>query len=247
MMFLCINEEELNMNIIIVLIIAILSVAVLISRYLRRREIQEHFTLEFSESIDKSCLMLTIQPCRSIIDKALECILSYDDIEVCRNHRLGSAILDALEKKVMDFSDKGKDADSVPAIYYSYMLDATEKIAETSRHIITSPDNYVPISYKCEIETIRGNLDRLLQSTDNMLHSDKNAESLREEINKDKDFIKHTIAVHTKGMTHEEFDDGAPAYSYLMLLYYLHSFMCSFSHVVNLSKNTSHCRKCCLA
>ena len=39
----------------------------------------------------------------------------------------------------------------------------------------------------------------------------------------EKDFIEHSIAVHSKGMTHEDFDEGAPSYSYLMLLYYLHS------------------------
>lgn len=218
-------------------IISILIAVVLISRYIRRRKIKEQFTPELNESVDKSCLMLTIQPCRSIIDKALECISSYDDLAVCRNHRHGSEILDALSKKVSEYSVKRKDTENVPVVYHSYMLEATEKIAETSRHIITSPDNYVPISYKCEIETIRGSLDRLLQSTDNMLHSDENADCLKEEINKDKDFIEHTIAVHSKGMSHEEFEDGTPAYSYLMLLYYLHSFMSSFSHVI---KNIEH-------
>ncbi len=48
----------------------------------------------------------------------------------------------------------------------------------------------------------------------------------------EKDFIEHSIAVHSKGMTHEDFDEEAPAYSYLMLLYYLHSFVSSFSQAI---------------
>lgn len=221
------------MYIFFILILAAASAVIFTYRYMRRRKIREQFQLVPDKPVDKSCLMLTIPPCSSIIDKALECLSNQDDLAVCKNHRLGAETLDVIGKKVREYSENKNKSYKRLAIYHEYMLEATGKIAETSRHIITSPDNYMPISYKCEIETIRGSLARLLQSTDRILHSDENTESIRKDIIKDKDFIEHTIAEHSKGMTHDEFDDGDPAYSYLMLLYYLHSFVSSFSHVVN--------------
>ena len=112
------------------------------------------------------------------------------------------------------------------------MLEATDKIAETTRHLITSPDSYIPISYRCEIETIRGGIARLSQLTDSILDADADTVKINRDTGLEKDFIEHSIAVHSKGMTHEDFDEGAPAYSYLMLLYYLHSFVSSFSQAI---------------
>lgn len=220
------------MDIIYISIISALTAAIIIRRHIRRDKLQKCYIPDQDESLDRSCLMLTIQPCRSIIDKALECISSYDDLAVCRNHRLGSEILNDLGKKIKEYSDNDKGTVNVPTVYYSNMLEATERIAETSRHIITVPGSCMPISYKCEIETIRRSLDRLIQSTCTILNSDKTAEGLRDEISMDKDFIEYTIEVHSKGMSYDEFDDDVPAYTYLMLLYYLHAFISSFSHIV---------------
>jgi hypothetical protein len=55
----------------------------------------------------------------------------------------------------------------------------------------------------------------------------------------EKDFIEHSIAIHSKGMTHEDFDEGAPSYSYLMLLYYLHSFISSFLQAIKNIKTSN--------
>ncbi|WP_289875362.1 hypothetical protein, partial [Duncaniella muris] len=113
-----------------------------------------------------------------------------------------------------------------------YMLEATDKIAETTRHLVTSPDGYIPISYKCEIETIRGGIVRLSQLADSILSSDVDTVKINGDAGLEKDFIEHSIAIHSKGMTHEDFDEGAPSYSYLMLLYYLHSFISSFLQAI---------------
>lgn len=221
-----------NMHIIFISIVIAVSAVLLTYRYIRRRKIKGQFQLASDQPIDKSCLMLMISPCSSIIDKALECLSSHDNLGVCRNHRLGYETLETLGKKLREYSGKRNSSDERLTVYHEYMLEATGKIAETTRHIITTPDNSVSGSYKCEIEIIRENLTRLLQSTDNILRTDDNTEKIKEEISKDKDFIEHTIAVHSKGMTHDDFDDGDPAYSYLMLLYYLRSFVSSFSQVV---------------
>lgn len=185
------------------------------------------------ENIDKTCLMLTLQPCRMIIDKALECLSDYDDLAVCKNHRLGADILEAIGKQLQEYYEDDNSDGIVPVIYHKYMLEAAEKIAETSRHIITSPGECIPISCKCEIESIRESLGLLMQSANNMLHSDgEDASALMDEIDKDKNFIEYAIASHSKDMRHDEFDEGSLAYYYLMLLYYLNSFIGSFAQVV---------------
>ena len=175
---------------------------------------------------------MTMHSCGPIIDKALECLSSSDSIAVCKNHRIGSRNIDLITGKVRDCSANAYSSIDKSALYCEYMLEATDKIAETTRHLITSPDNYIPISYRCEIETIRGGIARLSRLTDSILDADADTVKINGDTGLEKDFIEHSIAVHSKGMTHEDFDEGAPAYSYLMLLYYLHSFVCSFSQAI---------------
>lgn len=52
---------------------------------------------------------------------------------------------------------------------------------------------------------------------------------MRDKIQKERDFIQHNINVRSKNMKHEHFNDGTLQYSYLVLLYYLHSFLNSAS------------------
>ena len=219
------------MYVIVILIMALAGI-VLLQRHIRRCRIRERLQLVPDSSVDRACLIMIMQSCSPIIDKALECLSSNDSIAVCKNHRIGMETLDIIGKKVRDCSADTDYAIDKSEVYYEYMLEATEKIAETSRHIITAPDNHIPISYKCEMETIRGGIVRLSQFTDNILRSDGDTVKINKDAGMEKDFIEHSIAVHSKGMTHEDFDEEAPAYSYLMLLYYLHSFVSSFSQAI---------------
>jgi len=175
---------------------------------------------------------MTMQSCSPIIDKALECLSSNDSIAVCKNHRIGAKNIDLISDKVRDYSADTGGLIGKTALYCEFMLEATNKIAEATRHLVTSPDNCIPISNKCEIETIRGGIVRLSQLSDSMLDTDADTVKINGDTDLEKDFIEHSIAKHSKGMTHEDFDEGAPAYSYLMLLYYLHSFVSSFSQAI---------------
>ena len=217
------------MYVTVLSIMALAGIIIMLRRHIRRHKVKEMYCFIPARPVEKSCLTMTMQSCGPIIDKALECLSNNDNIAVCKNHRIGSQTIDIISDKVRNSSADTDDTIGKTALYCEYMLEATDKIAETTRHLVTSPDGYIPISYKCEIETIRGGIVRLSQLADSILSSDVDTMKINGDAGLEKDFIEHSIAVHSKGMTHEDFDEGAPAYSYLMLLYYLHSFVSSFS------------------
>lgn len=220
------------MYVTVLLIMALAGIIVMLRRHIRRRKVKEMYCFIPARPVEKSCLTMTMQSCGPIIDKALECLSNNDNIAVCKNHRIGSQTIDIISDKVRNSSADTDDTIGKTALYCEYMLEATDKIAETTRHLVTSPDGYIPISYKCEIETIRGGIVRLSQLADSILGSDVDTMKINGDAGLEKDFIEHSIAVHSKGMTHEDFDEGAPSYSYLMLLYYLHSFISSFLQAI---------------
>ena len=220
------------MYVTVLSIMALAGIIVMLRRHIRRRKVKEMYCFIPARPVEKSCLTMTMQSCGPIIDKALECLSNNDNIAVCKNHRIGSQTIDIISDKVRNSSADTDDTIGKTALYCEYMLEATDKIAETIRHLVTSPDGYIPISYKCEIETIRGGIVRLSQLADSILSSDVDTVKINGDAGLEKDFIEHSIAIHSNGMTHEDFDEGAPAYSYLMLLYYLHSFVSSFSQAI---------------
>lgn len=220
------------MYVTVLSIMALVGIIVMLRRHIRRHKVKEMYCFIPARPVEKSCLTMTMLSCGPIIDKALECLSNNDNIAVCKNHRIGSQTIDIISDKVRDCSADTEGKIGKTSLYCEYMLEATDKIAETTRHLVTSPDSYIPISYKCEIETIRGGIVRLSRLADGILGVDDDIIKIAGDTGLEKDFIEHSIAVHSKGMTHEDFDEGAPAYSYLMLLYYLHSFVSSFSQAL---------------
>lgn len=227
------------MYVTVLSIMALAGIIVMLRRHIRRCKVKEMYCFIPARPVEKSCLTMTMQSCGPIIDKALKCLSNNDSIAVCKNHRIGSETIDIISEKVRNCSADSDDTIGKTALYCEYMLEATDKIAETTRHLVTSPDDYIPISYKCEIETIRGGIVRLSQLADSILSSDVDTVKINGDAGLEKDFIEHSIAIHSKGMTHEDFDEGAPSYSYLMLLYYLHSFISSFLQAIKNIKTSN--------
>ena len=193
------------MYVTVLSIMALAGIIVMLRRHIRRRKVKEMYCFIPARPVEKSCLTMTMQSCGPIIDKALECLSNNDNIAVCKNHRIGSQTIDIISDKVRNSSADTDDTIGKTALYCEYMLEATDKIAETTRHLVTSPDGYIPISYKCEIETIRGGIVRLSQLADSILSSDVDTVKINGDAGLEKDFIEHSIAVHSKGMTHEDF------------------------------------------
>ncbi|WP_303329256.1 hypothetical protein [uncultured Bacteroides sp.] len=193
------------MYVAVLSIMALAGIIVMLRRHIRRRKVKEMYCFIPARPVEKSCLTMTMQSCGPIIDKALECLSNNDNIAVCKNHRIGSQTIDIISDKVRNSSADTDDTIGKTALYCEYMLEATDKIAETTRHLVTSPDGYIPISYKCEIETIRGGIVRLSQLADSILSSDVDTMKINGDAGLEKDFIEHSIAVHSKGMTHEDF------------------------------------------
>jgi len=227
------------MYVTVLSIMALAGTIIMLRRHIRRRKVKEMYCFIPARPVEKSCLTMTMQSCGPIIDKALECLSNNDNIAVCKNHRIGSQTIDIISDKVRNSSADTDDIIGKTALYCEYMLEATDKIAETTRHLVTSPDGYIPISYKCEIETIRGGIVRLSQLADSILSSEVDTVKINGDAGSEKDFIEHSIAIHSKGMTHEDFDEKAPSYSYLMLLYYLHSFISSFLQAIKNIKTSN--------
>lgn len=193
------------MYVAVLSIMALAGIIVMLRRHIRRRKVKEMYCFIPARPVEKSCLTMTMQSCGPIIDKALECLSNNDNIAVCKNPRIGSQTIDIISDKVRNSSADTDDTIGKTALYCEYMLEATDKIAETTRHLVTSPDGYIPISYKCEIETIRGGIVRLSQLADSILSSDVDTMKINGDAGLEKDFIEHSIAVHSKGMTHEDF------------------------------------------
>ena len=193
------------MYVTVLSIMALAGIIIMLRRHIRRRKVKEMYCFIPARPVEKSCLTMTMQSCGPIIDKALECLSNNDNIAVCKNHRIGSQTIDIISDKVRNSSADTDDTIGKTALYCEYMLEATDKIAETTRHLVTSPDGYIPISYKCEIETIRGGIVRLSQLADSILSSDVDTVKINGDAGLEKDFIEHSIAVHSKGMTHEDF------------------------------------------
>lgn len=172
-------------------------------------------------------IQAVIAPCRVIISRSLGSLAVADVIGVCKNYRTGADSLYSLRKRVRQRYDLKSNRES-EGVYLNYMIEAAEKIAETTRHIIVSPSFRISISDKCEIQVLQKLIDKIeVKDFDLQAVADN------------KDFLEHLIARRSKSMGSEDFNDGAQAYSYLTMLFYLHTFINSYSRTINIYSNRS--------
>ena len=181
----------------------VLVVAVAIRKHFRSNRVAVPSEIERNEST-------AIEPCRDIICKALDCIASGNVIGACENYRRGSEIL-----YNMGASDMGGN------IYLDYMVESVDKISETARHMVTKPGYQISIYDKCEIMTIRKCIDEMLGNLD----KPRSADEYRQVVADNRYFLEDVISERSKVMKHDDFNDDSQSYLYLMLLYYLHSFV----------------------
>lgn len=172
-----------------------------------------------------------IDDCGTYIVRALEDIAQMNSISACKNHREAAGAF-SMVKRVYRKSRSGNS--EILITYLNYMVEATEKIAETVRHIVTDPEASIPISTKCELLTMRDTFSQLKEDYIRFENEDKDANRLLSAISNENSFIKHLIDTHSKTMTHADYEDESISYSYLMLLYYLHSYINSFEKVIKI-------------
>ena len=204
-------------------------IMILVATFLFKRKRKAPIHLKEGIPAEDAFTLKTVESCGLVIDKALECLSTCDEIAVCRNHRLGREYFDGLERESRRHDEKTCNPDGKDAAYRSYMVSAADKIAETSRRIVTGSGNGLSLAARCEIDSIRESLGRLLAESDKAMTGESCHILLGQNISKDKDFIEHTIAEHTRTMTKEDYAEGSQSYSYLQLLHYLHSFVNSLS------------------
>lgn len=177
------------------------------------------------------CIMLVVEPCRKIIGTALDCMAEGNVTEVCKNHRTAGAILYSLDKRLKEFSHSADSKDVFKLVYVNYMLECADKISETARHMVTHPTYGISIADKCEIQSVRKYIDAMLKNVGTP--ADFSVVVVTAVDNKT--FLEYIISERSKSMTYADFDDSSVAYSYLRLLYYLHSFVNSFHRTISTS------------
>lgn len=220
------NFSQIRMKLI--LIIATSSIILILYSVIRRerRETDDSGTTVKKTHFSDEIISYVGVTCREIISQTLDSLANANAIDACTNHRIGSDSLCALGRKVRRIYGFSPDKES-KYIYLNYMIESAEKIAETARHMVIRPSFRISISDKCEIQELR-----------NMIADMPEADSDQHLIAANKDFIEHLIAVHTKTMRYEDFNDDSQAYSYLILLYYLHSFINSYSRIISTSSKS---------
>lgn len=184
---------------------------------------------ESADTVIVDDLRSIVECCTSQIVKFLEAFAEMDMISACKNHR---DTIDELSTKKRIYNRSLSAHDGTHMIYIDYMIEATEKVAEISRLIITKPEDSISISTKCELLTIGSIFTRLSQRYMKFENGDFKADQFLTEIRNDGSFVKHLCGTHSKSMNHTDFEDGAIAYSYLMLLYYIHSYINSLEKVI---------------
>ena len=210
---------------LIIASVFILLVLYLVIRRNRREADDSGISIKGTPNFDDMVLCVA-ESCRNVICPALDSLADADVINACKNHRTGSDSLSTLEYKVRRRYSANSDDDS-RYIYINYMIESAEKIAETTRHMVIRPSFKIPIADKCEIQALR-------KMMADMLEPDYDSQM----VCGNKDFVEHLIAIRCKSMKYEDFNDGAQAYSYLTLLYYLQSFINSFHHIIPTSSHT---------
>lgn len=160
-------------------------------------------------SIPEDYITSATGQCREIVCNALDRMTDGNSAEVCRNDRKASGILYDLSRRLNGRFLKDIPANDIQTVYLTYMIEAADKISETTRRIATTPSYRISIAEKCEILAIR-EMDREMIP----------------------DFLKHLIAETSRSMSHQDFSDESGAYAYLMLLYYLRSFFNSYHRLI---------------
>lgn len=161
------------------------------------------------ESFKKDLELQSMHDVTDYVSKSLVSLADRDVISSCRIHR-------EYGKLKLPFN-KSRDERSV---YLSYLWEGAEKIIETARHISSNPNYRLDFDMKSELNVLANSITDL-----GMLCKDFHIDDARNKLSTELDFIRHTIDVRSKNMKHEHFNDGTLQYSYLTLLYHLHSFL----------------------
>lgn len=211
---------------IVIITLLIIATIYLLSRKITLRKGNPKEAQSYSTD---ELILSTINSSKEIICKALDCIAESNTIEACKNLRIGSKILHTLRNKIGSTVDYNKPQKEHLSDYLDHMLESADRIAETSRNIVSSPNFTTTIADKCQIMTIRDSVAEILSNANN---PDRIATSVSQASNQ-KDFLEHLISEHTKAMSHNDFNDNTYAYSHLMLLYHINAFISSFHRILH--------------
>lgn len=166
--------------------------------------------------------LLSIYDGTEYVSKSLMYLADKNVISSCRIHREFGKLKRPFKKSNLDDRD----------IYLSYLWEGAEKVIETARHISTNPNHSLDSDIKSEIKVLAKSIEDL-----GSLCKDKQLDDIRAKVSSERDFIRYTIAVRSKNMRHEHFNDGTLQYAYLTLLYHLHSFLNAASRLDSLKIN----------
>lgn len=188
--------------------------------YQRKRK-----ALQFLESIGNteggnrsSILIYSIKLCYESLGVVINAIIMGDKIQICQRHRLFVADFD----KFVQYSRHVKESEVREDVYLKYLWEATLKIAESGRIMVVHPE------FNCKAPEISD----LLFWTNSLPESDSVELSvIAEKCKLNKEKITEIIRNYSGRMSHKDYDEGSQKYSFLLFLYYLHSFLMSLDNL----------------
>lgn len=217
------------------------AVAIAAATFLYKRRLKKRFSRQLGDSVSCSCeqSLLVVDACGAAIDKALKRLGVKNNAGAYKGVR--ADVSHAVGHHISGVCCNNETSADKAAVYRGYMIEATDKLVETCYRMLTAPDYYMAISERCEIETLREGISRLVKGADRAFRSPDGSGYLSRQVSNEKDFIEYVISTHSRNISSEDFDDGSHRYAYLQVLYYLHSFVSSLKIIVK------ECDKQCAA
>lgn len=112
---------------------------------------------------------------------------------------------------------------------HGILADSVSSIIETGRDMLTMPGSRIPLFQKCEIETIATDIKQLAD----YVVRDGITGDTKKSVHSITDFLEWTIALYTRSMQPDDFEDTSFSYAYLSLLYHLRLFVKSLVYTVD--------------
>lgn len=208
-------------------IFSLMIVATVIFRYnYRKRKAHKFLTsIVDKETGDKtSVLLYSMNFCCKTLGDVISTIISGDKIQICQKHRLFVAEYDKFEY----FTRHAKEVAVRDDTYLQYVWDATLKTIESGRKMVVHPEfnpnatEIIDLGFWTS-DFPKGEFMKLSEIGENS------------RLNKEK--VSGIIRNFSNSMSHKDYEEGSQKYSFLLFLYYLHSFMMSLDNLANSYKS----------
>lgn len=209
-------------------ILLITAVALLIWCHGQRKRKAEEFALALKDNnkdSKSSISSYSINKCNATFCEVIDTIIAGDKSQICRLLRLFDFEYDKFEQ----FWRQTEDKEIKDCIYVKYLWETTLKLVESGRNMIVHPE------YDCTAKEIKG----LFFWATNLPNADMmTLPEIAERCKENKDKISETIREYSNNMRHKDYEEGCQKYNFLLLLFYIYSFMMALDNLMKPHRTT---------